>query len=84
MLTRCMIDLMSAEYGKDAPSTVSRDKAHEYLGMTFGFADMPEEMIGKAPTPAAHHLFKIRKGSVPIEKETRSIKSASMKMAIKS
>ena len=30
---------------------------------------MPEEMVGNAPTPAASHLFKIREGSVPIEKE---------------
>ena len=30
---------------------------------------MPEDMIGKAPTPAANHRFKIREGSVPIEKE---------------
>ena len=25
-------------------------------------ANMPEEMVGKAPTPAANHLFKIREG----------------------
>ena len=32
-------------------------------------ADIPEEMVGKAPTPAANYLFKIRQGSVPIEQE---------------
>ena len=32
-------------------------------------ADMPEEMVGKTPTPATNHLFKIREGSVPIKKE---------------
>ena len=32
-------------------------------------ANMPEDMVGKAPTPAANHRFKIREGSVPIEKE---------------
>ena len=25
-------------------------------------ANMPEDMVGKAPTPAANHLFKIREG----------------------
>jgi Reverse transcriptase (RNA-dependent DNA polymerase) len=32
-------------------------------------ADMPQDMIGKAVTPAANHLFDIRENSVPIEKE---------------
>ena len=32
-------------------------------------ADMPADMIGKAATPAAHHLFDIRENSVPAEKE---------------
>ena len=81
-----MIDLMSEEFGKDAPLTVNRDKVHEYLGMKFDYtedgavtidmvdyvksiiADMPEDMVGKAPTPAANHLFKTRENSVPLEK----------------
>ena len=87
MVVEHMIDLMSEEFGKDAPLTVSCDKVHKYLGMMFDFtengavtidmsdyvktiiADMPEEMVGKAPTPATNHLFKIREGSVPIKKE---------------
>lgn len=81
-----MIDLMSKEFGKDAPLTISCDKVHEYLGMKCDFtengavtidmcdyvntviANMPEEMIAKAPSPATNHLLKIREGSVPIEK----------------
>ena len=96
MVVDHMIDLMSEEFGTDAPLTASRDKVHEYLGTKFDLtkdgavtidmsdhvkkivAEMPEEMVGKTPTPAANHLFKIREGSVPIErrKPTRSIKSS--------
>ena len=86
-----MIDLMSEEFGKDAPLTVNHDKVHEYLGMKFDYtedgaviidmvdyvksiiADMPEGMVGKAPTPAANHLFKTRANSVPIEKEKADV-----------
>jgi hypothetical protein len=82
-----LIDLMSAEFGKEAPLTVSRDKIHEYLGMKFDYsekgavtvdmsdyvktiiADMPEEMIGKAATPAASHLFEIREEPVVVDEE---------------
>ena len=34
MVVEHMISLMGNEFGKDAPLTVSRDKVHEYLGMT--------------------------------------------------
>ena len=87
MVMEHMIDLMSKEFGKDAPLTVSCDKVHEYLGMPFYFteegaitidmsdyvktiiADMPEEMIGKAPTPAAITCFKSEKGQYRSKKE---------------
>ena len=95
MVMEHMIDLMSKEFGKDAPLTVSCDKVHEYLGMPFYFteegaitidmsdyvktiiADMPEEMIGKAPTPAAIACFKSEKGQYRSKrrKPIRSIKS---------
>ena len=39
MVVEYMIDFMSAEFGKDAPLTVSRDKVHEYLGMKFDFIE---------------------------------------------
>ena len=82
-----IIGLMSAEFGKEAPLTVSKEKVHEYLGMQFDFSEkgavtidmidyvktviseMPEDMVGKAPTPAANHLFDIREDPVKIEQE---------------
>jgi hypothetical protein len=87
MVVEHMIDLMSEEFGKDAPLTVNRDKVHEYLGMKFDFtekgavtvdmsdyvktviAEMPEDMVGKAATAAASHLFNVRDNPVPIEKD---------------
>ena len=39
MVVEYMIDFMSAEFGKDAPLTVSRDKVYEYLGMKFDFTE---------------------------------------------
>jgi uncharacterized protein YbaR (Trm112 family) len=83
-----VIELMDAEFGKEAPLTVSRDKVHAYLGMQFDFtvqgevtvdmsnyvriviAEMPEDMTGKATTPAANHLFDIREENpVLLDKE---------------
>jgi hypothetical protein len=32
-----IIDMMSEEFGKEAPLTINRDKVHEYLGMVFDF-----------------------------------------------
>ena len=84
---------MGKEFGKEAPLTVSHYKVHEYLGMKLDFtengaitidkivktivANMPEEMVGEAPTPASNHVFHIREGPVPIErrKPIRPIKS---------
>jgi hypothetical protein len=34
-----IIDLMSEEFGKEAPLTINRDKVHEYLGMVFDFSE---------------------------------------------
>ena len=39
MVVEHMIDLMSEEFGNDAPLTVSRDKVHEYLGMKFDYTE---------------------------------------------
>jgi hypothetical protein len=83
----CIIDLMDAEFGKEAPLTKSRGKVHEYLGMTFDYsidgmvtvemsnyiqsviAEMPDEMTGKAATPANVHLFDVREEPTMLDKE---------------
>jgi Reverse transcriptase (RNA-dependent DNA polymerase)/Zinc knuckle len=72
-----VIAMLSAEFGKEAPLTVSRGAVHEYLGMTLDFTEkgvakidmskyvenviteMPEDMAGVCPTPAANHLFEV-------------------------
>ena len=82
MVVDHMIDLMSEELlhlgtkfdlTKDGAVTIDMSDHVKKI-----VAEMPEEMVGKTPTPAANHLFKIREGSVPIErrKPTRSIKSS--------
>jgi hypothetical protein len=82
-----IIGLMNAEFGKEAPLTISRGKVHDYLGMIFDYsvdgevtvdmidyaksviADMPDEMIGTAATPAADHLFSIADDPVFLDKD---------------
>jgi Reverse transcriptase (RNA-dependent DNA polymerase) len=72
-----VIAMLSAEFGKEAPLTISRGAVHEYLGMTLDFTEkgvakidmskyvdniimeMPEDMAGVCPTPAANHLFEV-------------------------
>jgi hypothetical protein len=72
-----VIAMLSAEFGKEAPLTISRGATHEYLGMTLDFTEkgvakidmskyveniiteMPEDMAGVCPTPAASHLFEV-------------------------
>jgi hypothetical protein len=39
----------------------------EYVKTVIG--DMPEDMVGKAPTPAANHLFDVRDNVVKLDKE---------------
>ena len=36
-------------------------------------AEMPQEMVGTAVTPAANHLFEVRENSVPVEKEKADV-----------
>ena len=38
---------VSEEFGKDAPLTVSCDKAHEYLGMKFDFTEDGVDFVSK-------------------------------------
>ena len=82
MVVDHMIDLMSEELlhlgtkfdlTKDGAVTIDMSDHVKKI-----IAEMPEEMVGKTPTPAANNLFKIREGSVPIKrrKPTRSIKSS--------
>jgi hypothetical protein len=70
-----VIRMIDEEFGKEAPITVTRGKAHDYLGVTLDHStkgkahikmvdsiekmlvDLPEEIDGEAPTPAANHLF---------------------------
>jgi hypothetical protein len=72
-----IIELIDAEFGKEAPLTITRGRIHDYLGMTLDYtekgkvkikmldyvdkmlADLPAEMDGEAPTPAANHLFAV-------------------------
>jgi Reverse transcriptase (RNA-dependent DNA polymerase) len=72
-----VIAMLSSEFGKEAPLTVTRGAIHEYLGMTLDFtekgvakidmskyvnniiAEMPADMAGVCPTPAANHLFDV-------------------------
>jgi hypothetical protein len=72
-----IIELLSAEFGKEAPLTINRGKTHEYLGMSLDFSEkgiarvsmaqyvknilmeMPDDMKGVSPTPAANHLFDV-------------------------
>jgi hypothetical protein len=81
-----IINLMNAEFGKEAPLTISRGKVHDYLGMKFDYsvegevtvdmidyvksviAEMPDEMIGTAATPAADHLFTISENPILLDK----------------
>ena len=65
------IKQMEAEFGTEAPLSISRGKVHDYLGMNLDFCvegevwinmehyiDAPEDMNGVSSTPAAAHLFK--------------------------
>ena len=72
-----VIGLINAEFGKEAPLTITRGSTHDYLGMTLDYtedgkvkikmtdyvtkmlAELPEDMNGEAPTPAANHLFAV-------------------------
>ena len=79
-----IIEMMSAEFGKEAPLTVRRGTIHDYLGMNLDFSEegvlkvgmtqyienilkeMPEDMAGESPTPAANHLFDVNPNQVPL------------------
>mgnify|MGYP000305707936 CR=1 FL=1 len=72
-----VIAMINAEFGKEAPITITRGPIHDYLGMTLDYsekgkvkikmldyvtkmlADLPPDMDGEAPTPAANHLFSV-------------------------
>jgi hypothetical protein len=80
-----VIAMLSAEFGKEAPLTISRGAVHEYLGMTLDFTEkgvakidmskyveniiteMPEDMAGVCPTPAANHLFEVNTGAEKLD-----------------
>jgi hypothetical protein len=77
LVVTSIIDMLSLEFGKEAPLTVTRGLIHDYLGMTLDFSEkgvakinmtkyieniideMPVEMAGVCPTPAANHLFEV-------------------------
>jgi hypothetical protein len=80
-----IIQLLSNEFGKEAPLTINRGKIHDYLGMRIDFSEkgvakidmeqyiqnilneMPNEMAGVSPTPAANHLFDVSTESAKLD-----------------
>jgi hypothetical protein len=86
-----IINMIDAEFGKEAPITVTRGRIHDYLGMTLDYtekgkvkikmldyvtkmlADLPTEMDGKAPTPAANHVFMVDDNQTKVGKKKAQI-----------
>ena len=80
-----IIQLLSSEFGKEAPLTINRGKVHDYLGMRIDFSEkgvakidmeqyiqnilneMPHEMTGVSPTPAANHLLDVNPESEKLD-----------------